>query len=386
MAPKFQPERDIPDLSGRVMLVTGGNSGIGYETVKQLLLKGARVYLAARSKDKATTAIAKLEAETGGKRAVLLPLDLADLDSLLLKGARVYLAARSEDKATAAIAKLDVETGGTGKRAVFLPLDLADLDSVRKAAERFLELEEKLDLLLNNAGVMNVPTEMLTAQGYDLQFGTNAIGHFLLTELLLPALLKSKETTGIPARIVHVSSIGHNLAPTSGIDYTSLKGGPERDTWLKNADGWVLKSSWRLYGQSKLTNILMSNYFARLHAGRIVSCAVHPGPVKTELGRFSPGWMRVLNRLFFYPASVGASTQLWAGTTAGAEEINGKYFVPFCKPSEPSKLARHVGKQEEVVAYLKSQLHVVEVSRLDPNHLSLSGDAPRSQPRRPRPP
>ncbi|KAF7314032.1 Short-chain dehydrogenase/reductase family protein [Mycena chlorophos] len=307
MPPKFQPERDIPDLSGRIMLVTGGNSGIGYETVKQLLLKGARVYLAARSEDKATAAIAKLDAETGGKRAL------------------------------------------------FLPLDLADLDSVRKASERFLELEERLDVLFNNAGVMNVPTEMLTAQGYDLQFGTNAIGHFLLTELLLPALLKSKETTGVPARIVHVSSIGHNLAPTSGIDYVSLKGGPDRDTWLKKADGWVLKSSWRLYGQSKLANILMSNYFAALHAGSIVSCAVHPGPVKTELGRFSPGWMRILNRMFFYPASVGASTQLWAGTSASAEEINGKYFVPFCKPSEPSKLARDEGKQAEVVAYLKAQ-------------------------------
>ncbi|KAJ7054315.1 hypothetical protein C8F01DRAFT_1212025 [Mycena amicta] len=252
--PKFAPERDIPDLSGRVILVTGGNSGIGYETVKQLLLKNATVYLAARSPDKAAQAIEKLAQETNGKRAVFF---------------------------------------------------------VRRAAEEFLKKEERLDVLFNNGGVMNSPPEMLTAQKYDLQFGTNVIGHFFLTDLLVCSLTP---------RIVHTSSIGHNLAPPGGIEYVSLKDSPERDAW------------------SKLGNILISNYFAKLYPGVIVSCAVHPGPIKTELGR------------------VGAYTQLWAGTTASVEEMNTKYFVPFCKLGESSKQARDEKLEKEVVVYIRKQL------------------------------
>ncbi|KAJ7064334.1 hypothetical protein C8F01DRAFT_1219220 [Mycena amicta] len=304
--PKFAPERDIPDLSGRVILVTGGNSGIGYETVKQLLLKNATVYLAARSPDKAAQAIEKLAQETNGKRAV------------------------------------------------FLCVDLADLVSVRRAAEEFLKKEERLDVLFNNGGVMNSPPEMLTAQKYDLQFGTNVIGHFFLTDLLLPALLKSISVTGSPARIVHTSSIGHNLAPPGGIEYVSLKDSPERDAWVKQAGGMM--APLRLYGESKLGNILISNYFAKLYPGVIVSCAVHPGPIKTELGRHSAWWLRMTSDLFFYPTPVGAYTQLWAGTTASVEEMNTKYFVPFCKLGESSKQARDEKLEKEVVVYIRKQL------------------------------
>ncbi|KAJ7610505.1 hypothetical protein FB45DRAFT_334297, partial [Roridomyces roridus] len=210
------------------------NTGIGYEIAKQLLLKNAKVYLAARSADKAALAIKRLEAETN-------------------------------------------------KAAIFLPLDLGDLPSMRKAAEQFLAQEEKLDILFNNAGVMNCPPAMITAQGYDLQFGTNVIGHWLLTELLLPALKKSYEQNQSLARIINISSSGHLWAPGSGIDFVSLKASLDRDAWVKEQGN--LTAGWRLYAQSKIGNIYISNHWAKTHSDVLVSCAVHPGAIWTEISR-----------------------------------------------------------------------------------------------------
>ncbi|KAJ7278990.1 NAD(P)-binding protein [Mycena rebaudengoi] len=274
--PHFLPERDMPNLSGKIAMVTGGNTGIGYETVKQLLIKDATVYLAARSEAKGMDAIKKLEQETK-------------------------------------------------KSAIFLQLDLADLNSVRQAAEFFLEREKKLDILFNNGGVFVPPPEMVTVQNHDLQFGTNTIGPYFLTELLLPALTASYNETKIPARVINTSSDTHNQL-ASGIDFTSLKAGPERDAWIKNA-GSVM-GPMKLYGESKLGNIFVSNYFAKTHSSVLVSCALHPGIVKTDVGRHVGGFMRfIMNSMGVTPAK-GAYTQLWAGTVAKPEEINGQYVVP----------------------------------------------------------
>lgn len=296
----------MPDLTGKITLVTGGNTGIGYQTVKQLLLKNATVYLAARTPERAAAAIAQLERET--KRT-----------------------------------------------AVFLQLDLADLRSVRKAAEAFLAQEARLDILFNNAGVMNCPPEKVTAQNHDLQFGTNVIGHFFLTELLIPALTKSFEATQVPARVLTTSSIGHQLAPGNGIDFVSLKGGPERDAWLKTT-GSGLAGSWRLYGESKMGNVFMSNYFAAKYAGVLVSCAVHPGPIKSELGRDSPMYLRAVSTLLFYPAPMGAYTQLWGATVATPAEINGQFLVPFGKVGKADARAADAAVQERVIAYIREQV------------------------------
>ncbi|KAJ6464066.1 NAD(P)-binding protein [Mycena sanguinolenta] len=310
--PSFRPERDIPDLSGKIVLVTGGNTGIGYETVKQLLLKNAKVYLAARSKEKATTAIKRLETETK-------------------------------------------------KTAIFLQLDLAELPSVRNAADTFLAQESRLDLLFNNGGVMNSPPEMLTAQGHDLQFGTNCIGHFFFTELLLPALLKSHAETGIRARIMHTTSIGHNLAPGKrGIEFESLKGGPERDAWVTKAGKtmrpWSLPVSWRFYGESKLGNILVANYFAHKYGDALVSTSVHPGPIKTELGRYSGSFLHMASAMLSYPAPMGAYTQLWGATVADGEAINGKYLVPWGKLGQADPRSADKALESEVIAYLQEQV------------------------------
>ncbi|KAF7368465.1 Short-chain dehydrogenase/reductase family protein [Mycena venus] len=305
--PSFIPERDMPDLSGKIALVTGGNTGIGYQTVKQLLLKNAKVYLAARSQERAVAAIKSLEEETK-------------------------------------------------KTAIFLQLDLANLSSVRTAAEAFLAQESRLDLLFNNGGVMISPPEMLTAQGHDLQFGTNCIGHFFFTELLLPALLRSHLETNVPARIMHTSSIGHQLAPSPrAIEFATLKAGPERDAWVKNAGS--IMGPWRLYGSSKLGNILVSNYFARAHAPDVlISCAVHPGGIKTELGRHGSTFLQVVGNWVAYPAPMGAYTQLWGATAVEPGEVNGKYLVPWGKVGKPDPRALDRELEDEVIKYVREQI------------------------------
>ncbi|KAJ7051079.1 hypothetical protein C8F01DRAFT_1067277 [Mycena amicta] len=293
--PSFKPERDMPDLTGKVTIVTGGNTGIGYETIKQLLLKNATVYLAARSPQKASAAIARLERET------------------------------------------------KGKTAVFLELDLADLKSVRKAAERFLEKEEKLDILFNNAGVASCPTDMLTKQGYDLQFGTNVIGHYLLTTLLLPAL-RNASTDTVPARVIHTASEAHKLAPGRGVEFESIKDAPERTEWLKRQ---------RLYGQSKLANIFVANHFAKTYPDILVSCSVHPGLIQSELGRYVLGWMQVAANYVIYPTPLGALTQLWGGTVATPAQITGQYLQPWGFVGAPEARALDAKLEAEVIAYVQ---------------------------------
>ncbi|KAJ7675295.1 NAD(P)-binding protein [Mycena rosella] len=307
--PKFLPARDIPDLSGKIIVVTGGNAGIGYETVKQLVMKDAKVYMAGRSPDKAAAALKRLEEETN-------------------------------------------------KTAIFLQLDLADLHSVRKAAETFLAQESKLDILFNNAGVMACPLADLTAQNYDLQFGTNVIGHFFFTELLIPVLTKSYEETKVPARVINTSSVGHLFAPGKGMEVASLQGGPERDAWVKKAGS--IAGPWKLYGQSKMGNVFISNYFATTYSGVLVSCALHPGGIKTDLYKHTPGWQRLLT-VFLFPAPCapkfdGAYTQLWGATVAKPAQMNGEWLVPFGKVGAADKRSADTKIQEEVVAYIKEQI------------------------------
>ncbi|KAJ7088841.1 NAD(P)-binding protein [Mycena belliarum] len=306
MCSKFEPARDVPDLSGKIVLVTGANSGIGYETVKVLLLKNARVYLAARSAEKAKEAIKQLETKTG-------------------------------------------------KQAQFLELDLADLRSVRRAANDFLARESRLDILFNNGGVMIPPSDELTVQGYDLQFGTNTIGHFMLTELLLPALTVAHTHSGTPARIIHTSSSGHSGAAPRADFFDSLKGGPKRDALVKK---WgSLTAPWTLYGSSKLGNIILANHYAATHTPDVlVSCSLHPGLIRSGIQRHGPGVFKFVTGLAFSPTPVGAYTQLWAGTTATPEQINAKYFMPVGVDTRPGGRTGDGELAKEVIQYLKAAI------------------------------
>lgn len=226
---------DIPDLTGKVALVTGGNTGIGKETVKALLEHNATVYLAARTPEKAERAIADLKTTTG-------------------------------------------------REAHFLKLDLANLRAVKEAAEDFLSKEIRLDILFNSAGVMMCPVQECTADGYDLQFGTNVLGHFYLTKLLLPALLakSSNSAANEPSRVVTTSSIGHN---PGRLDFATFKDGPKRrKAWTQT-----------LYFQSKLGNIVFANELARRYGDQgLVSTSVNPGNLDSDLYRYMPRFLHSL--------------------------------------------------------------------------------------------
>lgn len=202
--------------------------------------------------------------------------------------------------------------------------DLADLSSVQIAAREFVAKEEKLDILILNAGVMNPPAGT-TANGYEIQFGTNHLGHALLTKLLLPTMLKTAEAGG-DVRVVCLSSIGHITPPLHGIEFLELKG----------------PMNWYLglvrYAQSKLANILFAKELARRYPDLTI-VAVHPGVVDTELWRtlFSGyfGLGSVLNAgkwVFYSSVEDGAKNQLWAATAKKGEgkgEVeSGEYYTP----------------------------------------------------------
>ena len=219
---KFDPDRDIPDLSFKVIIVTGGTAGLGKETVLQLAKHGpGKLYLTARSKSKADAAIAEI---------------------------------------TKAVphAKID-----------FLELDLASFASVKRAADTILAVESRLDILMNNAGVMALPPGV-TEDGYEIQFGTNHMGHALLTRLLMPLLTKTAALPDSDVRIINLSSGAHSLTPSGGFAPEACK------TDMSSTHTYVR------YGQSKLANILYTKELAKRYP-KIASVAVHPGRVKSQL-------------------------------------------------------------------------------------------------------
>jgi NAD(P)-dependent dehydrogenase (short-subunit alcohol dehydrogenase family) len=287
---------EIPDLTGKVILVTGGNAGVGKETVKQLLVHNAKVYLAARNAQKANEAITELKNETG-------------------------------------------------KEAVFLQLDLSDIPAVRRSAQEFLSKESQLHVLINNAGVMVPPKEEVTAQNYDMQFGTNVIGHWLFTHLLLPALLAATEASPSheKARIVMVSSSASYL--TKGLDFDAIADGPERTKY----------GVWELYNKSKFGNVVVASELARRYGDKIVSTSLHPGSIQTDLQRNLPWWQQTILNLKLYPATYGALTQLYCATAPSAADANGKFFIPWARLGEANKGALDPQVGEKLWSWLETE-------------------------------
>ncbi|KAI0754739.1 NAD(P)-binding protein [Daedaleopsis nitida] len=276
MAQSFPPKSKfsvdhMPILVGQVVIVTGGNVGIGYETVKALLSHDAKVYLAARSQERAKAAIESLKKETGNE-------------------------------------------------AIFLEIDLASLASIKRSAEEFLSKEQELHALFNNAGVMIPPLDWTTKDGFDMQWGTNVIGHWYFTELLMPALLAGVKTSpDNHTRVVTTSSSGAYL---STLHFDSFKDGPARRKMRVDA----------LYAQSKLGNVIVARQVAKRYADQgIISISVNPGNIKTELQRHVPSLARRILHLFLYPASQGALTQLFAGTMPEALNYNGEFLIPWAR-------------------------------------------------------
>jgi NAD(P)-dependent dehydrogenase (short-subunit alcohol dehydrogenase family) len=285
----FNPSKDIPDLSGKVIIVTGGNNGLGKESILQLSKHNpSKIYLCARSSSKGNLAIKTIKSTV------------------------------------------------PNVNIIFLELDLASLASVKTAAETFLAENTRLDILINNAGIMAVPPG-LTSDGYEIQFGTNYLGHALFTSLLLPLLLTTSSAPNTDVRIVNVSSIGVRLAPKAGLILSDVKS--EMNSC----------STWELYGQSKLANVLFTKGLAARYPG-IKSVAVHPGGVDTGLARgIEESYGKVgkvgvwATRWLMQDVSKGVVNQLWAAVGKSEDVVNGTFYFPVAKVHTGSEVVRDEG-------------------------------------------
>jgi NAD(P)-dependent dehydrogenase (short-subunit alcohol dehydrogenase family) len=283
---------DIPDQAGRTAVVTGANGGLGLATANALAVAGARVVMAARNQEKAAAAMAEIR-----KAAPDASLEIVELD-------------------------------------------LGSLASVRQAAEQILAGHEQVDILVNNAGLMGIP-ERRTADGFEMQFGVDHLGHFALTALLMPALLRAEG-----ARVVTVTSTAHHMGKAVDPDNPHLHGryGP-----------------WRAYGQAKLANF---HFGIGLHglldeAGApAASLIAHPGLSNTELqavsveetdGGFSQRFFLTLARSTGLSPADGALSQLRAATDPAAR--SGEFYGPLFVNNGPpvrKPVLRRVGMKRAI--------------------------------------
>ena len=234
-------------------------------------------------------------------------------------GFTVFLAGRSAQRTQAVIDEIHATTK-TSNKAFFLPLQLEDLDSVRKCAALFLAHQLPLHLLVNNAGLAGNKGQ--TRQGFEMAFGVNHLGHFLLTQLLLDTLKASA-----PAKVVTVASRAHLMA-YQGLDWSALQQATRSLTGTRE------------YGVSKLANILFSAHLAKVLAGTGVSTySLHPGVVDTEVWRELPGFLRPLLRLRgLLTPEEGAQTTLYCALQAPASE-SGLYYDKS-RIKTPSRIAQ----------------------------------------------
>ena len=283
---KHWDEQSIPDQSGKVALITGANSGIGWDTARALAEHGAHVVMACRTRSKATEAKARI-------------------DALKPRG-----------------------------QVSIVDLDLASLTSVHAAAEVVLAQHEQLHLLINNAGVMAMP-HLRTAEGFEMQIGTNHLGHFAWTGLLLNRVMAT-----LDSRVIVVASNAHKFGK---MDFDDL-------LWEKSY------KSWGAYGRSKLANLLFAYELQRrLEQAKsaTIVVAAHPGGARTSLGTPSPGFggkiatiLRPAIMLAMQPAKMGALPTLRAAVDPAAK--GGDYFGP-------DKFAESRGHPVKVTSNVRSR-------------------------------
>lgn len=268
-------------MDGKTVLITGGNTGIGYEAAKDLAIRGAKVIMACRDMEKCEKAM--LQIKESAPNAELVPVEL----------------------------------------------DLASLESVRECADQIVKSETKLDVLLNNAGIMSCP-QWKTKDDFEMQFGVNHLGHFLLTNLLLDLLKRSA-----PSRIVVVSSSGHTRGRINWDDIMNEKN----------------YAPFPVYCQSKLANVLFARELSKKLEGTGVTCnSLHPGLVRTELGRHfnntDTAWNTVkyalawpILKVVFKSPPKGAQTSIYCCVAPELTDVTGKYFAD-CAVKEESAAAK----------------------------------------------
>lgn len=239
---------------------------------------------------------------------------------LAARGGKIYIACRDEKRGLNAVQEIKQRSGS--EKIHFLQLELASLDSVREFSKKFHSLENRLDILMNNAGVFGVP-RTLTKDGFEMHIGVNHLGHFLLTNLLLDLLKASA-----PSRIVTVSSKLHNNGKIA-----------RDDLMMEKSYG-----GWAGYANSKVANILHTvGLTKRLKGTGVTANSLHPGVVRTEIGRHTT-IMHNLMAILLYPiyknVREGAQTQIMVALDPDLEKVSGKYF-DNCKEATASKEARN---------------------------------------------
>ena len=267
-------ESELPSQKDKVFIVTGGASGVGFELVSILYRAGATVYIAGRSEQNALQAIDAIQKSS-----------------------------------TQRIGRLE-----------YLPLHLDDLETIKASAEDFKSRETKLDVLWNNAGVAVPPRGSTSKQGHELQLGTNCLGPYLFTRLLIPELLEAaKSSPAESVRVVWTSSmLVDTMAPSNSLESSELSS-PQSNNQEKN------------YAVSKVGNWFLASEFARRfsHAG-IVSITQNPGNLQTPLWRYTNKWVLWLVSGLLHEAKLGAYTELWAGLSPEVTiKDNGGYGIPW---------------------------------------------------------
>lgn len=270
------------DATNLTVIVTGGASGIGLETARVLALRKAHVIIAARN----------VEAANEAKQLILKDHENARID--------------------------------------VLKLDLCSIKSVRAFADSFKALNLPLNILINNAGIMFCPYQ-LSEDGIEIQFATNHLGHFLLTNLLLDKMKETAKSTGVEGRIVNLSSIAHQHTYSEGILFENLN--DEKSYSDKKA-----------YGQSKLANVLHANELSRRLQGEganITVNSVHPGLIMTNLFKYSAVLFKLLKLvtpLIWKNVPQGAATTCYVALHPKLKGASGKYYQD-CNEWQPSKFA-----------------------------------------------
>ncbi|KAJ1309496.1 hypothetical protein OPQ81_006271 [Rhizoctonia solani] len=198
------------------------------------------------------------------------------------------------------------------------------------------------------------PVEQRTADGYDLQFGTNVLGHYFLTILLLPTLIHTAKSSSVAhghVRVVNTSSMTALWAPKGGIVWETL------GTDAASVQACKKMETSRLYTHSKLGNVLFSNELAKRYSEQgVVSCSVHPGAIQSNLFRHLPEMLAKIYALAFYPPSQGALTQLWAGTMPETLNYSGKYLVPWGRVGDMPPAAQDDKLAEKLWVWLEEQV------------------------------
>ena len=297
----FNPRKDVPSLTGKVILVTGGNSGLGKQSVIEF---------------------AKHEPS------------------------QIWLTARDMVKAKAAVDDVEKQVPGVPPINV-LQLDLSSLESVKDAAKKFTALSDRLDILMLNAGTLGTPPG-LTKDGFETQFGTNHVGHFLLTKLLMHILVKTADSDpNSDVRVVCLSSDMHRVTPPLGIQFDTLK-----------TNGATL-TAFQRYGQSKLANVLFAKELAKRYP-QLKVIAVHPGVVNTKLvaiiaeSSLLVRGARKVASPFLATVEKGVKNQIWAAVAK--DVVSGEYYEPVGVMGKGNKRTHDVALAKKLWDWTEEEL------------------------------